>query len=430
MNTPTKKESIVFSFAWLANVNANVGKKRESDLKQNAVDGINGGLKDLKSFTGDFGSKPIWGPATLNEVGDDDEFITDNLLYAVKGPDPDDSTKTVYVIATSGTNPSSYYGWFSEDFNVSTQVGFLGAKVSQGTFNGISVLNTLKDDSNQYIAAFLQDALKNEKDRSKVEVIVTGHSLGGTLCPVLALELKNTLGLLYPDVTFSAYPFAGASPGDEDFTNFFNNAFPSENFHSWVNDKDVVPRGWIRSLLSDIPSLYTSMNGFQDCDGNTSIPENTIVEGITQWVIGQIPASDPYVRLGTDNHFTTKSDYPITGDTCTKIGEAADVIFYAPSDLSVLHKYVKGIYDAMNGSPDKWNLQTVKEFLYFMAEAGIQHTRGYLDFMLEEQGYGDAKTALQKYVANTKPDDAVNDDLKDNLKEFLYMVYSYLNPNG
>jgi hypothetical protein len=93
--------------------------------------------------------------------------------------------------------------------------------------------------------------------KSPVEVIVTGHSLGGALSASVALALFNLQGQWDPGhlATVSALPSAGATPGNADFSRYFGDSLGLRTIRVW-NRLDVVPHAWQLDMLEAVPSLY------------------------------------------------------------------------------------------------------------------------------------------------------------------------------
>lgn len=430
--SPSITEKSVFCFSWLSN--ANSGKTGSiSQLQALASSNINKGLAGIQSLTGNFGSAPVWGPVITCSPDSDNNYVTDNLMYVVKGANPMDSSKTMYVVAIAGTNAISNYGWFGEDFAVNKQVACLGGNISQGAFNGVSKLLAMQDTTKplaqQTLIGFLTNELLHAANPASIEIAVTGHSLGGALSPVIAYTLQSTFNKVYPSVTFSAYPSAGPTPGDQNFATSFGNAITAANFHSFINYNDAVPRAWVPATMNPIASLYTSSNvnftGFASCSGGTNLPQNNIVQGMVQWALSLIP-SNGYARLGTDSVFNGVASDMRSATTadgtklCTSLEEKAAGLY---ADLvSELRKYLKGINDNMNGGT--FSESVIMAFFTFMYEVGYQHTTAYVNYFLSD--YPQVVTALHNAVSGAGNDKEANTDALDNLDEVLGDVYNYL----
>lgn len=139
-------------------------------------------------FTDNIGTwETVWGPAVY--VNDNDD-VADNAMYAAQNQ----STKDI-VAGIAGTNPVSKFD-VDEDIDVGTTVPFPGAPsgacVAQGTWEGVGILENMVDPtSGKTLLAFL-----NGLQPTNANLIFSGHSLGGALTPVFALDLLVTWNLL------------------------------------------------------------------------------------------------------------------------------------------------------------------------------------------------------------------------------------------
>lgn len=159
-----------------------------------------------------------------------------------------------YVLAIRGTYPNpfnaAYWADGQQDSPFGTMVdwpGAPGARISAGTSQGLEGLLALQDADGQSLQDFVQGlppASGSGATRSSTaqpSVTVTGHSLGGTLAPVLALKLSQSV----PAVDWSSVSFAGMTPGNEAFAALFG---PGSTFAGPVrrvfNTLDSVAYGW------------------------------------------------------------------------------------------------------------------------------------------------------------------------------------------
>ncbi|GGA38365.1 hypothetical protein CYANOKiyG1_56520 [Okeania sp. KiyG1] len=195
----------------------------------------------------------VWGPV-IYEVKRE-QYATNAMYVAQNG--------NQYVVAIAGTNPSSFYDWFLEDFSVKKQVSWtygdippnLEPKISMGTSRGLNHLLQDMKSSGKTVLEFLGETVENSDD--EVEIIFTGHSLGGALSPALALaalDQKSEWAGEKP-LKISVYPSAGPTPGNKDFSTYYDSQLGNSTTRIW-NDIDIVPHGWNEKMLSEIPSLY------------------------------------------------------------------------------------------------------------------------------------------------------------------------------
>ena len=247
--------------AMMADVNYDLVAASEEELQQNTLK-INQLLQtnaDAKAFLGtDW--QVVWGPALANSkrksaTSPVDSFVTDNTMYVARGTDLA-TGKLIHVVAIAGTNAVSRYGAFFEDVDVVEEKDWgttNGAKISAGSMNGFTILNTMKDATTgqtllQYLATLSQTG--------PAQVAFTGHSLGGALTPLMALktiEWQQQTGTT--NLSISVYPIAGPTPGDQVFALYAAWQF-GEAYHSVINAHDIVPHSWQKDLFAQIPSLY------------------------------------------------------------------------------------------------------------------------------------------------------------------------------
>ncbi|GAB0118906.1 lipase family protein [Acidisoma sp. 7E03] len=158
-----------------------------------------------------------------------------------------------HVLAIRGTYPdpfsSAYWADAQQDSPFGTMQPWPGAaepdaKVSGGTWAGLQGLLALSGGS-----VVLADKLRG---LGAVDLYFAGHSLGGTLAPVLALWTAGA----NPAPGLSVYAFAGMTPGNAAFAQIYA-AEGRLAGRSWRynNTLDTVPYGWDRVL--DTQSFYT-----------------------------------------------------------------------------------------------------------------------------------------------------------------------------
>ncbi|MGJ4992821.1 lipase family protein [Bradyrhizobium sp. HKCCYLS3077] len=172
------------------------------------------------------------------------------VVWLAAPPDPPDNfafiayserTKT-YAIAIRGTYPNPFSPAYWDDGDEDSPFGDMvewpaarGAKISAGTSKGLTNLLALTDQA----GVTLQDAVGRLPAGSRLAV--TGHSLGGTLAPVLALSIVQRSPAL--DVYVSS--FAGMTPGNTAFAALFGSGSPLEGRVRRVyNTLDTVAYGW------------------------------------------------------------------------------------------------------------------------------------------------------------------------------------------
>lgn len=253
--------------AMMADINYDVVAASEAELQQNTLK-INQLLQtntDVGAFLGtDW--QVVWGPVIANSrrksaTSPVDSFVTDNTMYVARGTDLA-TGKRLHVVAIAGTNAVSRKGAIVEDLNVVSENEWPvpgRGKISAGSAVGFGILNRMSDATT---GKTLLEFLGTLAQAGPAEVAFTGHSLGGALCPLMALktiEWQQQLGSA--NLTVSVYPIAGPTPGDEVFADYAAGQFGT-SYYSVINANDMVPHAWQKDLFAQIPSLYQNSPPF------------------------------------------------------------------------------------------------------------------------------------------------------------------------
>jgi len=110
----------------------------------------------------------------------------------------------------------------------------IGPRISGGTAAGFRNLTALSNGTQSFeqaVGAIPPGAT----------VYVTGHSLGGTLAPVVGLWMTGLANAIKPIV----YCFAGMTPGNSAFASLFGPGTPlAGRVKRYKNTLDSVPYGW------------------------------------------------------------------------------------------------------------------------------------------------------------------------------------------
>lgn len=118
------------------------------------------------------------------------------------------------VVAVRGTFPEpfsrAYWDDAAQDSPFGTMVAWppgTGARISAGTATALEGLMSLTDGAGLGLEGFVSGLPQG------TDVIVVGHSLGGTLAPVMAMQS----GMWREDLRVRSTSFAGMTPGDGSF---------------------------------------------------------------------------------------------------------------------------------------------------------------------------------------------------------------------
>jgi len=156
-----------------------------------------------------------------------------------------------YVLAIRGTYPDPFNRAYWDDGNLDKPFGTMqpwpgaqsrSAKVAKGTWSAFQVLLALeKDELSTLPQKTLEQALLALP--AGTVLTVTGHSLGGTLAPVIALWLSERPNA----VAAKVFAFAGMTPGNRQFARLFGaGTLLADRVFRFNNPLDTVPYGWDR----------------------------------------------------------------------------------------------------------------------------------------------------------------------------------------
>lgn len=170
----------------------------------------------------------------------DDVPVPVNFAYLVR------DAAGRHVVAIRGTYPNPFSSAYWEDAQQDSPFGTMqpwpgarvpDAEVSAGTWAGLQGLLALSGGG-QTLSSVLTGL-------GAVDLYVTGHSLGGTLAPVLGLWTASA----NPAPALSVYAFAGMTPGNAAFAQeYADQARLAGRTWRYNNTLDTVPYGWDRVL--------------------------------------------------------------------------------------------------------------------------------------------------------------------------------------
>ena len=252
----------IFCHSILSNISAQYNGSDPAELQSFTLHAIDSVLKDsgVRGLIGKW--TRVWGPMifSINKK-------PLNTIYIAR----QDSTNN-YVVAIAGTNEKSIADWILEDFDLLKMIPWRSnntvdssKKMTAGTATGLAIL-AIKPGTNIYnkdmpaplfigVEAEYQHLIRHQT----MNVSVTVHSLSGALSPTFALllsDMANISKTIKVPVNINVLAMAGATPGNDSFSAYYNTVLGNRTFRVW-NKLDMVPHGFEPDMLAQIPSLYS-----------------------------------------------------------------------------------------------------------------------------------------------------------------------------
>jgi hypothetical protein len=188
----------------------------------------------------------VWGPAVNDGVlgyvarGSDGSYA-----LAFRGTDVDGSVSGAFENLLADAD-----GFFQIPWLYPQQAG-APLQISAGINGALALAIGLTDP---VTSISLLDFLRGLARTGALDLLVTGHSLGGALAIVVTAWLNDQVAKVEP-LTFSLWPHTFAAP------TMWNAAFASDfantyTYYASVNNNDIVPMGWanLDGVLSTFPS--------------------------------------------------------------------------------------------------------------------------------------------------------------------------------
>lgn len=174
--------------------------------------------------------KLVWGPGISQ--------LNENLVYVTRN-----DKSNSYAIAIRGTSIYSI-GDIIEDLDAFNMARVTFGKpedsVSHGAWTGFKkLLSTQDPESGHDLEHYLSSI-----QESDIPLIVTGHSQGGGLAPIMAYWLM-THDMFSTKFNIHTYAYAGPGWFNKNFKENFNDRLnPSSSFNMMVNSLDAIPYGY------------------------------------------------------------------------------------------------------------------------------------------------------------------------------------------
>ena len=238
----------------------------------------------------------IWGPEATS--------LSENLAYVAYNSA--DHTVSVCLRGTIAAVGSVF-----EDYPL-VQVPFpffndTGAKVSIDFLYALARIMALKDG---FSGQTIPDAINAFADGTPVSrVIVTGHSQGAALTPLMAHALKfGSLGSAAVSAPVSGFAFAPPTPGNPAFA-----ALVGESLDCWfvINPLDLIPLGYccIRDVID---------KGIPEPEGGTTPAQWAAVAAVVKKAQAEFDKTGPWAQPAQQARLPR---VPLTGDLISVAGD-------------------------------------------------------------------------------------------------------------
>lgn len=409
----------VFCLNWLSNVaGEKIGSAQTlTNFANSAVTQI---LKD-DTVVGLIGNwELVWGPVVVEPNEGAFLQVAANTMFVVRQPGEDGGM--VYVVAIAGTNPISPFGWVVEDFNVSQTATWTTvlnnpsvpsdpqALVSQGTVTGINQLQGMVStcvplgfpaaNTNVTLMECLTAAV-TQAPAGPLEVIFTGHSLGGALSATLALFFADQQGTSQTPYNWdpnyravvSVLPSAGATPGNTNFAKHYDAVLGSRTNRLW-NGLDVIPHAWETDLLQQVPFLYFPY-----------FSSNAALIGLVAATIADASGAATYQQI---NRQTPPLPGQVLISQLTSAGSAVDtenaVIATLVADLLAVSAHLSGAEQQALQKLIVGILNTLEQFGYLNLPTASSLSSPQVTGTLESSDWNSVQTWLSNLEAEIKGD--------------------------
>ncbi len=358
----------------------------------------------------------VWGPKVYQVRN---STVADNAMYVARSREE----PARFVVAISGTNPISAYGWIVEDIKINPPVTWpygdagpaVRGDIAYGTNVGLKVvLNTLRDDNFslfEYLAGQVSGC------QGPLSITVTGHSLGGALSPATALALRDTQGVPLGEPNgwdpsaksrISCLPTAGPTPGNETWRDYYDGRLGKATDRLW-NAIDIVPHAWQISMLNEIPTIYQPeipASDFVRVAARIAVANSVVAETLSGSGMRQICPSVPGLPGKVDpdltvtvRHLIVILETLLANDLIQKLAEelklAAWEVALIKATIDELIRYLNGektagakVDETVLDEVDTENatalrsrngdlFDSLKDLIGFLIQVAYQHTTAY-----------------------------------------------------
>ena len=175
-----------------------------------------------------------------------------------------------------------------------------GAYIANGAMSAFQkILNLTPNGQTQTLEDFLESIPWLTPSVSAPSVLITGHSLGGTIASIMGPWLASLI-LEEAPLTESLPPniqvitFAAFAGGNLEFAEYLNN---SSQYEANINVNDIVPYVWATTGDYQVNKIYTTFRA-----PGPPIPES--FKTMLQKKVSAIPSGFNYIQTNKPNIFT------------------------------------------------------------------------------------------------------------------------------
>ena len=181
----------------------------------------------------------VWGPASLEE----------NMWFIAQNSDTGN-----FALVIRGTVMTSLAAKLGDIDIVPVRPQIknvpAGVTIARGLATAHARLDVAPDPWTDRTAwQFLADELTKTP---RVTLDVVGHSLGGALAPIIALDAMQR----FPRTIVRSLAFAGMSPGNKAFSDWYVSSMHYQHHSRFINPLDIIPKWYA--------GLFEMRNGFPD----------------------------------------------------------------------------------------------------------------------------------------------------------------------
>jgi hypothetical protein len=202
-----------------------------------------------------------------------------------------------------------------------------GAEVANGATAAFNQVLNLKPASQQTLEAYL-----TSQDWSTASVLITGHSLGGTVASMLAPWLASVMAqapLTNPlPSNLQAVTFAAFAAGNVEFADYLSN---SPQYQPNINTNDIVPYVWATQGPYPVGNIFTTF-----ASPGTAMPATLQAKLLKK--AGTIPVGFNYIQTTEPSTFTGAIVAPPSFSDCNLSAEKVQEAQWN-WEVSVQHNY-------------------------------------------------------------------------------------------